>query len=236
MLPYILIAPLLWWLFHGLTWFAWPIIIMLLLSPFIPLPQLTPLVALLGVFLNLFLIIRHHKQLQWNIIKPLLLPSLLGIPFGYMLLQWVDSFRAKKVIAVSIFFFLGIHWWLQRKKWQFPARISPLLAWSAGMFWFAYNVNGPQLAARLITKNTDKDVSVLISTTYFFVFWSVFVLTHWISGWYTQALDRSQVAVMIGVLLAWSWCWDRLHQRMWNTTYHHLLVFFLLMSTVIFLL
>lgn len=233
---YILVAPFLWGLFHWLTWFAWPIIIMLILSPYFPIPHLTPLVALLGVLLNLFLIIRHHKKLQRTILKPLLIPSLLGIPFWVLLLQWVDSFRAKKIIAVSILLFLAIQYFLKKKNDIFPSRIAPLLAWLGGMFWFAYNVNGPQLAAWLITKKVDKDVSVLISTSYFFLFWIIFVATHRLNDGYTQHIDRQQVSIMLGLLLFWSWGGDRLHSRLWSHQYQQLLQFFLLMSAVIFFL
>lgn len=232
---YIICAPLLGGLFHGLTWFAWPIIIMLILSSFFPVHYLTPVVALLGLLLNLFLIIRYHKRLQRAIIKPLLVPSLLWIPFWYILLRWIDSFRAKKIIAFSILFFLCVQWFLKKKQGAFPQRLAPLLAWLGGIFGFAYNVNWPQLAARLITKKFDKDVSVLISTTYFFLFGAIFVFTHRFSGGYDQAVDRLQVGAMLCILLVWSWWGDRLHNRLWEHQYQQLLTFFLLMSAIIFL-
>jgi len=152
MLRYLFVAPVMWWLFHGLTWFAWPLIIMLILSPFLDIQQLTPLVALLGVCLNLFLVLYHRKIIQRRVIRPLLIPSLLWVPIGYLLLQGVDSFRAKKIIALIIFLCLGINYLIKKKQWKSFVRLAPLLAWLWGVFWFAYNVNGPQLAARLMTK------------------------------------------------------------------------------------
>lgn len=235
MARYIICAPLLGGIFHWLTWFAWPIIIMLILSSYVPIHYLTPVVALLGVLLNFFLILRHHKNLQRAIIKPLLIPSLLWIPFWYLLLRWVDSFWAKKIIAISILFFLSVQWFLKKKQGAFPDRIAPLLAWLGGVFGFAYNVNWPQLAARLITKKYDKSTSVLISTTYFFLFGAIFVLAHRLSGGYTQAIDRVEVGIMLCILLVWSWWGDRLHSRLGDHQYQKLLTFFLLMSAFIFL-
>lgn len=232
---YLFVAPVLWWLFHGLTWFAWPIIIMLILSPFLDIQHLTPLVALLGVLLNLFLILYHKKIVQRATIRPLIIPSLLWVLLGYLLLQSVDSFRAKKIIAVSILVFLWVNYLLKKKQWLFPSWTAPVLAWLWGIFGFAYNVNGPQLAARLMTKKVDKDTSVYISTSYFFIFGIVFVATH---GWwwaYTMSFDRQQLLIMLAFLLLGSWCGDLLHKRLGAHQYNQLLQFFLLMSALIFL-
>lgn len=235
MARYLIVAPLLAGLFHGLTWFAGPIICMLILSSFFSLTWLTPVVAIFGVLLNSFLILLHKKVVKRSVIRPLLIPSLLWIPFWYLLLQWVDQSLAKKIIGVAIIIFLGIQYLLSKQQKKFPDWFSDLLAWLSWLFWFAYNVNWPQLAAWMITKKVDKETSILISTTYFLLFGICFVGTHFITLAYTQINNWSTVIIMVSIMLLWARWWDYLRRNIWEHQFHTLLYFFLTMTALLFL-
>lgn len=234
---YMIIAPLLWGVFHWLTGFAGPLILMLLLSPYIPLTALTPLVALAWLLINLLLIVRHHAHLSWSLLRPLLFPSLLGIPVGYVLLHHLSDRAGELVIACVILGFLLVYHLLSARGRHLPARLRRVLSWSAGVFWFAYNINGPQLAARTLASRLEKQTSVALSVTYFFVFNSVFVAIHRLSWWMkvSSLIDQRDIFFMALCLLLGLWWWDRLLKRIGAHHFQYLLQLFLFMSAVLFL-
>lgn len=234
---YLLIAPLLAGLFHGITWFAGPIILMVLLTPFFAVHDVVPYAAFFGMLINALMIIVQKPSYNRPLLKTLFIPTLLWVPVWILLLKQFDAATTKKIIWGLILIFLCI----QNNnilRTRVAKQGTPILAWIWWIVWSAYNINGPVLAMRMMSKWIDKnkDAALHISTVYFFLFGFIFVIAHLISwrgtfilwSWYNHLLffGSALSATLVGYLL-----WKTIE----NKHYHLLLQLFLGMSALLFL-
>ena len=128
---------------QGLTGFGLGLVTMAMLPSLIGLHQATPLVALIGIVLELIMLVRYREALQFKSIWRLLAACVAGIPIGVFYLIRVDEDLALFILGVVIILYalyalIGF---------RLPRLSHPLWAWlfgiTGGVLGGAYNTAGP---------------------------------------------------------------------------------------------
>ncbi|MCK5397966.1 MAG: sulfite exporter TauE/SafE family protein [Thermoplasmata archaeon] len=84
----------------GFSQFALPLLVLVMISQ-----ELIPMMVVLSLFLNLFLVYELRKDIQLKRIWPLMLGGILGIPIGTYLLLIADTGIMKLLIGLVIIIF-----------------------------------------------------------------------------------------------------------------------------------
>lgn len=71
--------------------FGAPLIAMPVLVPLLGIQVATPLSTLAGLLLSIMILLRYRQALNFRAVAHLLLATLVGVPLGVALLNWVDS-------------------------------------------------------------------------------------------------------------------------------------------------
>lgn len=128
---------------QSLSGFGLALVAMSLLPSIIGVQAATPLVALVAISIEVFLLIRYRRALNLRVIWPIIAASLLGIPVGVWALRGIDETVLITILGIVITGY-SLYALFQ---FRLPTLISPVWAWSvgfvAGMLGGAYNVSGP---------------------------------------------------------------------------------------------
>ena len=114
-----------------------------LLALVVPLTFATPLMALIGPTLSVLILAREWKALHLRSAAVLIVSTIVGIPFGLLVLKHADGRLVNLILAVVIVLFALynlIRPGLLRLRTE---RTAPLFGLVAGVLGAAYNTNGP---------------------------------------------------------------------------------------------
>lgn len=183
----------------GSALLAIPLLILLL-----GIKSAVPLVALVGISINLVILIRGWRQLEFREALILVLSSLAGIPVGLYLLINLPEDVVKTVlglilIAFGIFNLAGFRLPLATGSW-----LAVPLGFIAGILGGAYTTNGPPVVIYGLLKGWEKERFRTTLQGYFLVTGIVIALGHGLAGlWSGQVLTGLGVslpAVVLGVI------------------------------------
>ncbi len=128
---------------QSLTGFGSALVAMALLPALIGIRTATPLVALVGLTIEIALLLRYHAAFRLQSVWRLIVASLLGVPLGLLLLRRVDE-RLALVILGCVLVGYAVYALLGR---PLPSLKSNGWAYGtgfvAGMLGGAYNTSGP---------------------------------------------------------------------------------------------
>jgi uncharacterized membrane protein YfcA len=128
---------------QSLAGFGVALIAMALLPDLIGIQRATPLVALVAVTLEFFLLLRYRSALNLNAIWRVALASIVGIPLGLLALKSVSDRIVLAVLGVviagyALYALLDLHLpSLEHSSWAYGFGLL------AGMLGGAYNTSGP---------------------------------------------------------------------------------------------
>jgi uncharacterized membrane protein YfcA len=114
-----------------------------LLALWVPLRVATPLMALIAPVLSLALLFREWRHINLRGVMRLIVSTVIGIPFGLLLLKKVDESLINLGLAAVIILFAAynlIRPGLLRLRTD---RAAPVFGFIAGILGAAYNTNGP---------------------------------------------------------------------------------------------
>ncbi len=167
---------------QGFSGFGLAIISIPLLSLFMNIKHVIPLIALCGLLLNILLFIELRKHIIFKNLKTLYIGSLIGIPPGILFLMIADINILKIIVSVIILIFVGI----SLIKNINIKRIKPLYGFLFGLFsgflGGAINTNGPPILIyqKMIEQSKTEFKSSI--TGYFIVNSIIIVSFHFITG------------------------------------------------------
>ncbi len=121
------------------------LIAMPLLALIMDIKVATPIVAFMGFFISLVILIRNWQNLEIKKIWRLIVFSLIGIPFGIIYLKDTNEFIVKLVLAIILIIFSCYKlikpnfFRLKNDKFSF------IFALLSGALGGAYNTNGPPI-------------------------------------------------------------------------------------------
>jgi uncharacterized protein len=156
---------------------------MALLPLFLPLDVAIPLVAIISVVATGIVAYRTKAKGLTEILIPLFVGSLFGIPLGMYFLQIVPE-RTLLLILGLILIFSSVYSLLGKEiKLRFDRVTGILVGFLAGVFGASINVNGPLVGMYFttnekISKLKNKD----LITTYMFFTRLFVILSHYLAG------------------------------------------------------
>lgn len=128
---------------QSLAGFGVALIAMALLPPMIGMQASTPLVALIALTIEIFLLIRYRAALNLGAVWPIALASIFGIPLGV----WALAKIGEDLLLTLLGLVITGYALYALMKFKLPELLSPLWAYGvglvAGILGGAYNTSGP---------------------------------------------------------------------------------------------
>jgi len=190
---------------QSLTGFGVALVTMALLPSLIGLQVATPLVALVGIVLEVLMLIRYRESIKLKSIIGLIISSTLAIPVGVIYLQHLNEKIALFILGLiiagyAIYALSGFH---------LPKLNHPLWAWIfgflGGLLGGAYNTSGPPAVVYGNCRSWTPHEFKSNLAGYFLIGSCVVVATHWASGNFTlivwQNFWLTLPALLIGFFL-----------------------------------
>lgn len=170
---------------QSLTGFGVALVTMSLLPALVGLKVATPLVALVGIVLEVLMLIRYRESLRFNSILGLVISAVVAIPVGVIYFRRLDEGVALFVLGLII----TIYALYALTGFRLPALEHPAWPWMfgfvGGLLGGAYNTSGPPA---VIYGNCRKWAPQEFKSNlsgYFLVGSVMVVATHWVSGNFT---------------------------------------------------
>lgn len=161
------------------------LIAMGLVTGWIGLQTATPLVALVGTAISSSILVTQWRQVNIRVALPLIISTLIGIPFGLVLLRFAPEQVARAVLGVILVAY-GAYGLLGLKL---PAittdRLAGLFGFVAGVLGGAYNTNGPPIVVYGTLRRWEPEQLRLTLQGYFFFTNFLILAGHAISGLWT---------------------------------------------------
>jgi len=189
---------------HSLSGFGIALVAMALLPNLVGIQIATPMVALVAITIEIFLLIRYREALNLKAVRPLALSSILGVPIGVWALSGLDE----RVALVSLGVVISGYAIYALLRLRLPELHNPLWAWGAGLMagilGGAYNTTGPPV----ILYGNCKDwppAEFKSNLQGFFLVSSLFItISHALAGNFTPTVWRYYLwtlpAIAVGIL------------------------------------
>ncbi len=105
----------------------------------------TPLIAIIGLIISSFIIIRDYRKIQFRSIYLLIIFSILGIPIGLLYLKETNEDVVKLILATILILFSLYKIFNPGLLKIKSGRFSFIFGLIAGVLGGAYNTNGPPI-------------------------------------------------------------------------------------------
>lgn len=194
---------------QSLVGFGSALVVMGILPGLIGVEVSVPLVALVGLTLELILLVRYRNFIQFRVILPLILAAYVGIPFGV----WALSRLPEDVFLIILGVVLSTYAVYALIKVQLPRLTHPgwgyLAGFLAGLLGGAYNTSGPPVIIYGNAKNWPLE-TFKSNLQGFFLFSNVFVvanhllqqnMSRQVGLYYLWALPAIGLGVLVGTSL-----------------------------------
>jgi hypothetical protein len=173
---------------QSLTGFGVALVMMAVLPSILGLQAATPLVALVGIVLEILMLIRYRATLRFRSIAGMLVASVMAIPFGVLYFRRLDEGIALFVLGLII----AMYALYALIGFRLPELKHPVWAWSfgflGGLLGGAYNTAGPPVVVYGNCRRWSPQEFKSNLTGYFIVGSLVVVSTHWASGNFTPGV------------------------------------------------
>lgn len=186
---------------QGLSGFGAILLAIPLLSLFLGIKTVIPLVALTALAMSVMLLIQLRRHLEWRKIRPLLLGTVPGIPAGVFFLKRLDQAMIQWILGTVLVAY-GLYGLLSRGRprgirdvWAYP------FGFLAGCFGGAFGASGPPVIVYTSMKSWEKDTMKVTLQGFFTVNGALVVLSHWLSGLATTEVLRLFGVGLIPTLL-----------------------------------
>lgn len=145
----------------------------------------TPIVAFMGFFISLIILIRNWQNLEIKKIWKLIVSSLAGIPLGVLFLKDTNEFIVKLVLAIILIIF-SIYKLLRPNLLNLKKdKFSILFGFFSGVLGGAYNTNGPPIIIYGTLRNWSPQEFRLLLQGVFLPTNLMIIVSHGIAGLWT---------------------------------------------------
>jgi uncharacterized membrane protein YfcA len=170
---------------QSLSGFGVALVTMALLPSLIGLRVATPLVALVGIVLEVMILIRYHASIKFKSILGLIVPSVVAIPLGVKYLRMLDERVALFILGLivltyALYALIGFRLpELRHPSW------AMLFGFMGGLLSGAYNTSGPPVVVYGNCRKWSPEEFKSNLAGYFLINSVMTVSTHWLSGHFT---------------------------------------------------
>jgi len=170
---------------QSLTGFGVALVTMALLPSLIGLQTATPLVALVGIVLEILILVRYRESVKFKSILGLIVSALITIPVGVIYFRRLDENIALFILGLII----TVYALYALIGFRLPDLAHPLWAWVfgfvGGLLGGAYNTSGPPAVVYGNCRKWSPEEFKSNLAGYFLVGSVMVVSTHWASGNFT---------------------------------------------------
>jgi len=171
---------------QSLTGFGVALVTMALLPSLIGLQVATPLVALIGIALEVLMLIRYRASIRFKSILALIVSSTIAIPVGVVYLRRLDELVALFILGLILVLFAVY----ALTGYRLPDLSHPAWAWLfglvSGLLGGAYNTAGPPVIVYGNCRKWSPQEFKSNLSGFFIVGSLVVVITHWLNGNFTS--------------------------------------------------
>lgn len=189
----------------------------------------SPLVALTGSVISIFMLIQGWRALQWKETLILLAASLPGIPLGLFLLTSAPESIVESILGLLLIGF-GLYNLLEI---QLPSLSSHWLAAPfgllAGILGGAYNTNGPPIVIYAVLRGWNKDQFRASLQGFFLISNLLIIAGHGVAGLWTQEITYQFLGSIPLVGLA-VYLGDRFSARFSQDIFNKVVYYFLILT------
>lgn len=201
-------------LVQSLSGFGSGLVAMPLLAQLIGLEKAAPLIALIGIFLNLSLTLYYRYEFQLNAVIRLTLSAAIAIPFGVYWAQYFNPEFGLKLLGFVIIIYAAIALILERFKIPLPRLDSPRWTYGfgllSGLLSGAYNTGGPPVVIYGACRRWNPAVFKSNLNGFFMVSTAMVIFNHALHRHYTDtvfklflySLPVMAIAIVAGLFLS----------------------------------
>jgi uncharacterized membrane protein YfcA len=154
---------------QGFSGFGAVMLSLPLLTLFIPIKTVVPLVNLMSCCMNLILIIQLRRHLRWPKILPLLLAALPGIPLGVYFLKTVDPWKLEILLGAVLISFPFYSRYTNPGKRPLHQGWAYLAGFCSGWLGGSLGTNGPPIIVYAALQPWEKDELKSTLVAFFFI-------------------------------------------------------------------
>lgn len=173
-----------------------------LLALFIPVGVAVPLAVLVSITVAGVILLRDWRDVHADSAGRLVLSSLVGIPFGLLLLTTVAGPVVKATLAAIIISFALFRLAGRSRLELRDDRLAWLFGFGAGVLGGAYGMNGPPLVAYGVLRRWSPERFRATLQGYFLPASLVGMAGYWSAGLWVSAVTRYYLASLPVVLVA----------------------------------
>jgi len=186
---------------QGMTSFGFALVAVPLLSFFLDISLITPLLVLYSFVLNLIIFSRIYKNADFKSLKFMMIGGVLGIPAGTYLLKNLDSDLLKLMVGILVVVFglillRGITFRLKNeKKAYLPIGLV------SGVLQGAVALSGPPIVLFLSNQGANKDKFRASLSSYFLLLNFISLPMFFLSGLFTSEVLMTSLKASPGMII-----------------------------------
>lgn len=173
-----------------------------LLALLIPVQVAAPIAVMVSITVAFIVVVQDWRKVHARSAVRLVLPTMLGIPFGLMLLRVAAEPVIKGVLAVLIIVFSAYSLLGTKQRELKDDRHAWLFGLTAGVLGGAYGMNGPPLVVYGSLRGWSPQHFRATLQGYFLPASIVGLCGYWLAGLWTPAVNRFYLLSLPFVLVA----------------------------------
>ncbi|MCB9113214.1 MAG: sulfite exporter TauE/SafE family protein [Anaerolineales bacterium] len=190
---------------QSVSGFGLALVSMAFLPALIGIHAAAPLVALYAILIEVVLLIRFHQELSLREIWKVVVASIIGVPFGVILLRYVSERIALSVLGILLIAYAVYALMGKRLPKSDHFALPWLAGFLGGLLGGAYNTSGPPVILYADTQDWSPERFKSNLQGYFIVNSTQVVIGHYFAGNYGQDvltwLPYTIPAVILGLLI-----------------------------------
>ncbi|MGF1489338.1 MAG: sulfite exporter TauE/SafE family protein [Prochloraceae cyanobacterium] len=167
---------------QGITGFGAALVAMPLFSFLFEIKTVTPLVALITISVNMFLLIKLRKYYQHRQLFPLLIGAFPGILTGIIFIKYAPEYLLKIIMSMLLVFYSLYTLTKPAVKISLPSNFGVLVGFCSGSLGGAFNMNGPPVILWGAIKKWNKNEFRSILQAYFGISGLIVIAFHAMTG------------------------------------------------------
>ncbi len=175
---------------QGLSGFGSILLALPLLSIFLDIKTVIPLVALYGLSITFLLLVQLRKHLEWERIYPLLVGAALGVPVGVFFLKKLNRDMIHWTLGIILVVYSLYSLFFKSSKGGIREGWAYLFGFLGGCLGGALSATGPAVIVYTSLQSWSKDKTKITLQGFFIVSGLMVVFAHAISGVTTGAVLR----------------------------------------------
>ncbi len=186
---------------HGIAGFGFSLFSAPLLCLIFPIQMVVPMIIVLSIFVNLFVLVRLKEKADIKSIMTILIPGVLATPFGTYALKMADEKILKAVVGVLVLvsaFAMLLGFKIKMKNKRLSYVLTGILS---GLLNGSISVSGPPVILLLRNEGNDKKNFRINLTTYFLILKTITIILFILNGQLNGQIMKLILILMPGLLI-----------------------------------